>query len=175
MNAERQFLYVDGGAGYTLALDQSTLRIARAEEIARLVPIRRVDRVILRQPRSHTLRALLELVRHGVAVHFQDGDGRITAALVSTEAAVSPWAQEWALALRRHVNRPAYHDWLDMQLRHAASVILRRNPCGLISRFEQRCTSTPNTVSAPRNSGICWKTSTPCSRPGSTANCVGRP
>lgn len=136
MKTERQFLYLDGAAGYTIALDQSALRVDRNGEASRLIPVRRVDRVILRQPRSATLKAILELVRHGASVHLQDGDGRITAAVVSADTTTSPWAQEWALLLHRHVDAEAYADWLDLQLRHGASLIFRRNPSGPITRVE---------------------------------------
>lgn len=132
----RQLLYIDGNAGYGLGLDDSSIRVHRGARLARLVPIRTVERVILREPQSDTLQALLELIRHGVGVHVQDGNGRIVAALVRTEAQAEPWAQSLAWDICRAGRLEGYDTWRDVQLRHAASRIVRHNPRGPISAFE---------------------------------------
>lgn len=135
---ERKLLYVDGSAGYRLSLRSDSLEVQRRGSAARLIPVRRVERVILREPESELFQALLRLVREGAAVHFQSGEGELVAALTPMQPPASLWAQELAWQIQRNGSRQAYPSWRDTQLRHAMSLILRRAPNGPITLHERR-------------------------------------
>lgn len=132
-----RLLLIDGHAGYDFVLDGGALEIRRHGACAQLVPIRRVARVLVRTPADRGLRAMLELVSRGVAVHFQDGQGRIAAALVPTERPPTPQVRDLVAAIETRDPRAGYREWLDLQLRHAASRILRTSPRGSIETFER--------------------------------------
>lgn len=138
LRADTQAVLIDGAAGYGLSLAEGAFRVQRLDEPVRLLPLRRIGRVLLRQPRSEDLRALLELVSRGVPVHFQDGHGHIAATLGSTDLETAPQVRELITRVEDKSPRPAYDEWLNLQLRHAASCILRQGPRGRIEHFEQQ-------------------------------------
>lgn len=132
-----QAVFVDCAAGYSVALAEGALRISRHDEPVRLLPLRRVSRALLRQPRGGELCALLELASRGVPVHFQDGRGNITATLVSTDLQPGLAARELITCVEGRDPHNAYATWLDLQLRHGASRIIRRAVPGSIAMFER--------------------------------------
>lgn len=131
-------LMIDGAAGFDLALGEGALHIHRLEEPARIVPLRRIGRVLLRQPRSLALKALVELAERGVPVHFQDGRGRVTATLISTDIQPTPAIRELVCAVETRDPRGRYCEWLNNQLRHAISRILRAAPAGSVELIERQ-------------------------------------
>ncbi len=134
--AETQAVLIDGAAGYDLILGEGAVHVRRLDALACVIPLRRISRVLLRQPRSGALKALLELTTRGVPVHFQDGRGNITATLIMADLPPPAPVRELIAAVEGCAPRRRYRQWLDVQLRHAASRILRCAPAGSIETFE---------------------------------------
>lgn len=135
--AATQIIMIDGRQGYDLGLAEGALRLLQYDQTARILSLRRIGHIILRHPRSPVLRALLELAARGVPVHFQDGAGRIGASLIASQPDSPPEVTEWVHDIQQIDPRPRYQEWLSLQLRHAASRILRQSPAGSIEAFER--------------------------------------
>lgn len=136
--AETQAVLIDGAAGYDLVLGEGAIHVQRFDDLACVIPLRRISRVLLRQPRSGTLKALLELTDRGVPVHFQDGRGNISATLIMADLPPPAPVRELIAAVEGCDPRRRYRLWLELQLRHAASRILRGASAGGVETFENR-------------------------------------
>lgn len=136
MSTEGQLFCLDASAGYDIALDQSCVRISRLGSSDQLVPLRRIDRVIIRNPRDRALITLLELVRRGIEINFQDGRGNLTAALTPPAPRTDPTYLDWASIIDRRCDVAPYLEWRVTQLRHAASRIIGHAPLGTMESFE---------------------------------------
>lgn len=132
-----RLLVIDGRAGYDLVLAGGAVEVWRYEQRTQRVPARRLARVVVRSPAGAGLRAMLELVARGCAVHFQDSQGRIAAALVPMELAPAPPVRDLIAGVETRDPRADYREWLALQLRHMASLILRTTPRGGIEVFER--------------------------------------
>lgn len=138
MNTEAgQLLCLDAANGYSLALDQSGLCIDHPERARQRIPLRRIDRIVLRNVHQPTLSHLIEIARRGIDIHFQNGHGQLLATLGSASAPANPIYQQWALVISHRSHISPYASWLDHQLRHAASQVLKHGPRGPIEHFEQ--------------------------------------
>lgn len=141
MNIEQtadQTIVIDGRQGYDLGLAEGALRLLQFDRTTRILPLRRIGHVILRNPRSSAIRALLELAGRGIPIHFLDGAGRIGASLIATQPDASPEVTEWIHCVQRINFKPRYIEWLALQLRHGISRILRRGTPGSAEVFERK-------------------------------------
>lgn len=118
-------LYVDVSRT-AIRLDGPALRLSQAGRADRLVPVSRVSRAVVQGAEQGMLEALLELVHRGGAVHFQDGQGRVTAVLQPSRPSEADSARELAGIIEHHPGLGPFHWWRDAQRRHAWSLVFRR-------------------------------------------------
>lgn len=133
---EQTTLLIHGDQGYDLRHHSGTITVTRNQHTAQLIPVRRISRVIYRNPSNSGLAALLELVERGATVHFQNGHGDLKATLIPTEQAPDPEIRRFIHTIEGHSNLSRYREWRNLQLKHHASLILRSAPAGPIEAFE---------------------------------------
>lgn len=119
-------LYVDTRQAGLLP-EGEALRVTRPGKADSLVPLRRVDRAIIRHEGADLLQACLAIINNGGSVHFEDASGNICAQLKQPWADGTRWARDMAGAIERTSGRSPYRSWLDVQHRHAWSLVFRRN------------------------------------------------
>lgn len=130
-------VFVDGGAGYDLALGDGTLEVRHYEELERRIPLRRVASVVVRRSVSPTLQALLELVERGAVVHFQNGEGHTSASLVAAEPVPDAAVRELVDRIDDACMHARYMEWQRLQLQHRASRIFHRGAVASIEALEE--------------------------------------
>lgn len=149
-------LVIHGEQGYELQNRAGMLAITRNHQTTQLIPTRRVARVIYRNAQNPHLATLVDMVTRGITVHFQNGLGDLTATLVPTQADASPETRAFVAEIEGRSIRCHYREWLSLQLKHHASLILRRAPSGAISHFEYLLQRYASKGTDPNRFGQHW-------------------
>ncbi len=122
-------VYIDARS-VRVVLDGDAWRIRGLDKADQLVPLRRVDRAVVRNVDEGLMRALLALVEREGTVHFQDGRGTTFAVLQDTRPTSPRWVREWVSMIEEQSGCAPFHWWADVQQRHVWSRVFRRGRPG---------------------------------------------
>lgn len=121
----RKTLYLDARTA-AVRPDGPALRISQPQQADRHIPLRRIDRAVIRGIDEPLFAACLAIVAQDGVVHVQDDAGRLVALLQPVRWQAPVWARELALQIEQASGLGHYHWWRDAQQRHAWSLVFRR-------------------------------------------------
>lgn len=132
-----QTVYLAPDAGYRLQLQQERVEIHHDGRLRATIPVRRLHRLVLTEPQAGWLRELAQLAERGVPTHIQTASGRLLAAIVPTEPPPDAAVRGLIARIAERDPTPHYRRWRQLQLEHAASLILRHAPYEGVARFRE--------------------------------------
>jgi hypothetical protein len=120
-------LYLDNHHHYGLTPDLAAIRVQSEGMAERLIPLQRVNRIVVKAPADGLLKIFMHVIRQGGVVHLQDGTGHLQAVIQTAAPNASPWANQFVETLDCLGDVVPYHVWLNIQKRHAWAIIVRHD------------------------------------------------
>lgn len=120
----RRALYLDASA-VAVRRDGPSLLVQRPGRASQRIPLRRIQRAVVRGVNEPLLDALLALAAAGSSVHFEDSQGYVHAVLQPARQAAGREARELAAIIAHSSGVGAFNVWREIQLRHAVSLAFR--------------------------------------------------
>lgn len=130
-------LYLDADA-IEARLDGAGLLVQPPGRAAQRIPLRRIQRAVIRNVAEPLLEACLALAAAGCSVHFESGQGRIEAVLLPARPAAGKEAQDLAAVIAQSSGVGPFNEWRAVQLRHAISLAFQQNFRGDIAAARRR-------------------------------------
>jgi len=124
--ADRRPLYLDPKSPTSVGLDGPALSIRVEGQAERLMPLRRVSRILVNEKTQFSTAALLRCADHGISIVFVDPDGLVRGRLLGAPGERQELRQRLVDLLDRPDWRELYGNWRYAQEHHAVLRVQRR-------------------------------------------------
>lgn len=113
-----------------MRLDDGAIRISREDEADVLVPVQRVNRLVIEVADQDFLAACMKIISTGGVVSLQTRSGKNSVVMRQAGEKGTPWASDLAQRIGRTTENWRYEEWLRNQRLHAWSMVFKHRYVG---------------------------------------------